>query len=227
MLSAACFPAFGAIWRKANFDRQRAGPAPAYTGFTLRQADKVKENSSNCLELLGQFGRNRGDSGDRLSINPDVLYVMSAQLQNSSAPRFTGEFCHKVEGRNRITIPSDWRFGEEIDLFMIAKSLKKCISVMTQAEVDRLMAQAENLDPADRSDFRDMLGSSLRRVTLDKAGRISIPDEFFDQLGLPKAKEVWFTGSIDTFNIWSVTDFEEFKAQDKVRREELKRKLGI
>jgi len=105
---------------------------------------------------------------------------------------------------------------------------------MTKLEVDRLKAKANDMDAADRSDFLDMLGSSLRRVTLDKAGRISIPDEFFDQLGLPKikeesskTKEVWLTGSIETFNIWSVADFEEFKAQDKVRKEDLKRKLGI
>jgi len=159
---------------------------------------------------------------------------MPTPTQNSDAPSFTGEFCHKVEGRNRITIPSDWRFAEEVDLFMIAKSLKKCISVMTKVEVDRLKAKANDMDPGERSDFLDMLGSSLRRVTLDKAGRISIPDEFFDQLGLPKNKEessknreVWLSGSLETFNIWGVADFEEFKAQDKIRKEELKRKLGI
>src|ERR1700676_4215569 len=123
---------------------------------------------------------------------------MPAALQNSPAPRFTGEFCHKVEGRNRITIPSDWRFEDEIDLFMISKSLKKCISVMTQVKVDKLMADASGLDPAERSDFEDMLGSCLRRVTLDKGGRISIPDDFFGQLGFPKHKEVWLSGSMDT-----------------------------
>ena len=152
---------------------------------------------------------------------------MPAVLQNSAAPCFTGEFCHKVEGRNRITIPSDWRFEEEVELFMIAKSLKTCVSVMMKPELDRLRAKADGMSPEERSDFLDMLGSSLKRVTMDKGGRISIPDYFHDQLGFPKYKEVWLTGSMITFNIWGVPDFEAFKSQDKLRKEELKRKLGI
>ena len=52
-------------------------------------------------------------------------------------------------------------------------------------------------------------------------------EEFHGQLGFPKHKEVWLTGAMHTFNIWSIPDFESFKAQDKLRKEELKRKLGI
>jgi division/cell wall cluster transcriptional repressor MraZ len=152
---------------------------------------------------------------------------MPAPLQNSAAPRFTGEFCHKVEGRNRITIPSDWRFEEEVELFMIVKSLKTCVSVMMKPELDRLVAKADGLSADERSDFLDVLGSSLKRVTMDKGGRISIPEDFRNQLGLGNHKEVWLTGSMNTFNIWSIPDFETFKAQDKQRKEELKRKLGI
>jgi len=152
---------------------------------------------------------------------------MPAAPQNSAAPRFTGEFCHKVEGRNRITIPSDWRFEEEIELFMISKSLKTCIAVMMKPELDRLVEKAAEFSPEDRSDFLDVLGSSLKRVMMDKGGRISIPDDFHTQLGFPKYKEVWLTGSMNTFNIWGVADFESFKTQDKLRKEELKRKLGI
>lgn len=152
---------------------------------------------------------------------------MPAVLQNSAAPCFTGEFCHKVEGRNRITIPSDWRFEEEVELFMIPKALKTCISVMMTAEMDRLVAKAAELPPEERSNFLDMLGSDSKRVMMDKGGRISIPDEFHELLGFPKHKEVWLTGSVNTFNIWGIPDFEAFKAQDKLRKEELKRKLGI
>jgi DNA-binding transcriptional regulator/RsmH inhibitor MraZ len=152
---------------------------------------------------------------------------MASTLQNSDAPRFTGEFCHKVEGRNRITIPSDWRFEQEVELFMISKSLKTCISVMMKPEMDRLLERADGLPSDERSDFLDMFGSSLKRVIMDKGGRISIPDEFHDLLGFPKHKEVWLTGSMNTFNIWGAPDFEAFKAQDKLRKEELKRKLGI
>ena len=190
-------------------------------------ANESKKNGEKSLSFLGRFGGIWVDLGFRSVINATVPYVMPAALQNIADPQFTGEFCHKVEGRNRITIPSDWRFEEEVELFMIRKSLKTCISVMMKAELDRLLKKADELHADERSDFLDMLGSSLKRVMMDKGGRVSIPDEFFDQLGLPKHKEVWLTGSMNTFNIWGVADFEAFKAQDKLRKEELKRKLGI
>ena len=116
---------------------------------------------------------------------------------------------------------------EGIDLFMISKSLKNCVMVLPQREVTRLMEDAAKLEPIPRANFRDMLGSGLRKVKMDQAGRVSIPDDFLDLLRLPENKEVWLTGSIDAFNIWSVPDFEEHKASERMGVEEAKRNLGI
>ncbi|MEA3211421.1 MAG: transcriptional regulator MraZ [Chthoniobacter sp.] len=144
---------------------------------------------------------------------------------NSPAPAFTGEFRHKVEGRNRITIPAKWRFEEEVELFMIPKTLKKCISVMTRAEVERITAEADTMEPEDRSNFLDTFGRHLRQATLDKAGRISIPDDLCKLFGI--AGEVFLSGSLATFNIWNVADFEANEAPEKARKESLMRRLGI
>ena len=152
---------------------------------------------------------------------------MSSTNQNSAAPKFTGEFCHKVEGKNRITIPSGWRFDEEVPMYLIPKADKLCISVMTKAEMERLETKADELEPMERSDFLEMLGGCVREVTLDKGGRISLPEEFFPRLGLPDAREVWLAGATTTFNIWSVQEFEAKRAGEMERRNALKRRLGI
>lgn len=152
---------------------------------------------------------------------------MATTTPISVTPKFTGAFCHKIEGKNRIIIPSAWRFEESVELYMIARSTKKCVSVMPLAEVERLRAQADQWDPIDRAEFLDTFATSLCQITLDKAGRISIPEEFFELLGLPEAREVWLSGSLDTFNIWSIANFTEFQDADKTRKEALKRKLGI
>ena len=152
---------------------------------------------------------------------------MSSTTQNSAAPKFTGEFCHKVEGKNRITIPSGWRFDEEVKLYLIPKSDRICISVMTLAEMERLEKEADKLEPMERSEFLAMLGGCVCEVTLDKGGRISLPEKFFPRLGLPDAREVWLAGATTTFNIWSVKEFEAKKAGDMDRENALKRRLGI
>jgi DNA-binding transcriptional regulator/RsmH inhibitor MraZ len=98
---------------------------------------------------------------------------------------------------------------------------------MTRQEIERLKAEANHLEPAERSEFLDLLGSSLCQVTLDKGGRITIPETFFEQLGLPEARHVWLSGSVDTFSIWRVADFEVQRAEGLDRKNSLKRKLGI
>ena len=155
------------------------------------------------------------------------LPTMSSTTQNSAAPKFTGEFCHKVEGKNRITIPAGWRFDQEVKLYLIPKSDRMCISVMTAAEMERIEKKADELEPMERSAFLEMLGGCVREVTLDKGGRISLPEEFFPRLGLPDAREVWLAGATTTFNIWSLDEFEAKKACEVERQNALKRRLGI
>jgi len=150
---------------------------------------------------------------------------MATINQNSDAPAFTGEFRHRIEGKNRITIPSAWRFGEEVELFMIRKTLEKCISVMPRCEVERLKAKADEMPPEDRSHFLHFFGRNLRQVTLDKAGRISIPDEFCKRLGIEG--EVMLSGSVVTFNIWNVSDFEAAHPEDDDHRASVLRRHGI
>ncbi len=152
---------------------------------------------------------------------------MSSTSQPAAQPKFTGEVRHKVEGKNRITIPSSWRFEEEVPLYMIQKADKACVAVMTQAEMERLERKADDLEAMERSEFLETLGGSIREVTMDKGGRISLPEDFFPLLGLPEAREVWLAGATTTFNIWSVKNFEAKKAGEAERSKALLRRLGI
>ena len=142
-----------------------------------------------------------------------------------ATPAFTGEFRHKVEGKGRVTIPAKWRFEEEVEMFMIAKSAKRCISVLTREDVERKKAELNALPAEERADLLDILGRNLRQVTLDKAGRITIPEEFATQFKI--SGEVVLSGSLDSFSIWNVDEFDANKAAEDARREMSLRKLGI
>lgn len=132
-------------------------------------------------------------------------------IQNSPAPVFTGEFCHRIEGRNRLTIPADWRFGEEVELFLTPRTQKRCIGVFTRAEVERLKAVAtEKMTPEKRAAFLDQFGRKMRRVLMDKGGRITLPDDLRTAFKIDK--DVVLSGAVDTFNLWNAADFEAAKA---------------
>lgn len=127
---------------------------------------------------------------------------------NSPAPYFTGKFPHKVEGKNRVTIPADWRFGEEVELFMFSRTNKRCIGVFTRAELERVQEVAtKDYTAAERADFLDEFGSKLSRVVMDKGGRISLPTDLQKEHEI--VKEVVFVGSVKTFNIWSPANYEQ------------------
>ncbi|MDB6149124.1 MAG: Transcriptional regulator MraZ [Chthoniobacter sp.] len=109
---------------------------------------------------------------------------------------------------------------------MIIRSVKRCIAVMTREEVERHKAVATAaMNAESRARVLDLFGRKLRQVTLDKAGRISIPDELCKELGLER--ELWLSGAVDTFNIWNVSDFEAEKARERAAENDFLRQLGI
>jgi len=102
---------------------------------------------------------------------------MADTVPNSETPVYMGEFCHAIDGKNRITIPSEWRRdGEEIELFLTPSSSANCLAVMPRAALDRLRAKANELAGAQRTTALRRLGSQSRQVTLDKHGRLSLPE---------------------------------------------------
>jgi division/cell wall cluster transcriptional repressor MraZ len=141
------------------------------------------------------------------------------------APTFAGEFRHKVEGKARITVPAKWRFEDEVEMFMIIRGEQRCISVLTREGVDKIIAELEAQSPEDRTELIDILGASLRQVTLDKGGRISIPEDLLKELNI--AGEVMLAGAVKTFTIWNVADFEANKASAALRKAALLRRIGL
>jgi DNA-binding transcriptional regulator/RsmH inhibitor MraZ len=52
----------------------------------------------------------------------------------------------------------------------------------------------------------------MRRVVMDKGGRISLPEELRTAFKIDK--DVMFSGAVDTFNIWNPADFAAEKTSD-------------
>lgn len=131
---------------------------------------------------------------------------MAETIQNNAAPVFMGEFCHSIDGKNRITIPSAWRFDSEVELFLIPSASNKCLKVMPRAELDRVRAKAAVLPGPQKVAFLRHFGSQSRQVTLDKTGRLSLPEEFCRQFKL--AGDVTLSGAIETFEIWNTAEWK-------------------
>jgi MraZ protein len=150
---------------------------------------------------------------------------MANNVQNSSAPVFMGEFCHAIDGKNRITIPSNWRFQEEAELFLIPSTTSRCLTVMTRLELDRIRAKAANLAGPQRIAILRHIGSAGHQVSLDKAGRLSLPEEFCRQLKL--SGDVTLSGAIETFEIWNTAEWNAAHASTKAVADALLPEFGL
>jgi MraZ protein len=149
-----------------------------------------------------------------------------ADLKPSPAtPSFAGEFRHKVEGKGRITIPAKWRFEEEVEIFLIPKSTKHCLSVLTRAELDKVKADLGDRPAQERNEILETIGRTMRQATLDKGGRITIPEEFCQKFKI--AGEVWLVGAVDRFNIWNLADYEADQAVEAARGQTNLQKAGL
>jgi MraZ protein len=160
----------------------------------------------------------------RTALNPHSNHMVNLNA-NLDSPAFTGEFRHKVEGKGRVTIPAKWRFEEEVEMFMIPKTAKRCITVLPRSEVERMKTELRAMPPEERADLLDIFGRNLRQVTLDKGGRITIPEDLCTAFKI--SGEVWLSGSVDTFNIWNGADFEANKAEEEARKASVMRRLGL
>lgn len=134
---------------------------------------------------------------------------MAMSNPNSGAPLFMGEFRHAIDGKNRLTIPSEWRFEEEAELFLLPESTGACLKVMPRQEVERLRERASQLPGLQRAALNRVLGAGTRQVRLDKNGRLVLPPELCERLRL--SGQVTLVGAIETFELWNTSAWEAAK----------------
>jgi MraZ protein len=152
---------------------------------------------------------------------------MAEIIQNNAAPVFVGEFCHAIDGKNRITIPSEWRPQDEkeVELFLVPSSTAHCLTVMPRAELDRIRAKAAGLPGATRTMALRRIGALTRQVTLDKNGRLSLPEEFCQQLKL--SGNVTLSGVLEAFEIWNTAEWKAAQPAQKAATDALLADLGL
>jgi MraZ protein len=142
------------------------------------------------------------------------------------AASFTGEYPQRIDGKGRMSIPSDfrrvlerndsgWAEGLNASLFLLygdhLRDHLQAWSVDAFNEVARgIMAlRPRNAEEARRKavSSRLILGQSVR-LEVDRDGRVVMPARQRQKLGLSEG-EVVFMGAGDHFEIWAAATFEE------------------
>ncbi|MTV82921.1 division/cell wall cluster transcriptional repressor MraZ [Secundilactobacillus folii] len=122
---------------------------------------------------------------------------------------FMGEFEHSIDTKGRLIIPAKFRdqLGEE---FVITRGMDGCLFgyPMDQWEVMQKRLSALPLNKRDARAFVRFFYSAATTCSLDKQGRVNLPQSLIKHAELEK--QCVIVGVSDRFEIWSQDRWEAF-----------------
>lgn len=131
---------------------------------------------------------------------------------------------HGVDEKRRVQIPAMWRpTGQGIEFTVILwpqSNEGPCLRVLPPAKMAKLMADIDAMPNGDpkKTVLKRVIGGASVQVTVDKGGRICIPDEMARGAGIKS--EVILVGLLDRFEIWNPERFERVQNADAVLAQE-------
>jgi MraZ protein len=130
---------------------------------------------------------------------------------------YAGEFRHAVDAKHRVTVPSRWRGAEEKEeFFAVPDPAGNFLMILPPHEFDRVKSDVESnaaISPADRRKFIRRFYALAQLVSVDKQGRILLPEDYCRRLGLDG--EVVLIGSHSRMEIWNTQRWADSTAQEE------------
>jgi MraZ protein len=123
-----------------------------------------------------------------------------------------------VDEKRRVQIPAKWRPTEPEILTLVlwpkGAMPEACLLVLPPKEWEALVQKLKTMPFADSKAeaLRRLLGKKSDRVTLDKGGRICLPESMAKAAHI--GKEAVLVGLLDRFEIWDPERYETASAVD-------------
>jgi MraZ protein len=130
------------------------------------------------------------------------------QLKGVVAQMFLGQFQHNLDDKGRLMIPARYRDLLAAGAF-ITQGFDKCLMVMTDAYFNEVYERINGMNMADASArmLRRLILSNAYPVEVDKVGRILVPQNLREFLGITSG-ELAVAGQGDYFEVWTPADWK-------------------
>jgi MraZ protein len=146
-------------------------------------------------EKVVESGKNAG--------NPGVH-----QLIRIIAQMFLGQYQHTLDDKGRLMIPARYRDLLAPGAF-ITQGFDRCLMVMTESHFNDMYAILNGLNMADQSarQLRRLILSNAYPVEVDKVGRILVPQNLREFLGIANG-DLIVVGQGDYFEVWTPVEWK-------------------
>ena len=131
---------------------------------------------------------------------------------------------HGVDAKRRVQIPAKWRPAEpgtELTLILWPKAKAgPCLRVLPPPQMAKLVREVNAMANSDSHKvvLKRFIGSESVQVTLDKAGRICLPERMAREAGIKG--EAVLVGLLDRFEIWSPERYAKVGESDAIMAQE-------
>jgi MraZ protein len=143
------------------------------------------------------------------------------ELNETTEPTcYNSLYRHGVDSKRRIQIPAKWRPakpGTELTLVLWPKAKEgPCVRVLPPLQMAKLMQEVNAMPNSDSNKvvLKRFIGSESVQATLDKVGRICLPEKMARDAGI--REEAVLVGLLDRFEIWSPERYEKVGASDAI-----------
>lgn len=143
-------------------------------------------------------------------------------------PFYAGEFRHAIDEKNRLTIPSRWRKNKPEEFILLPDSGNQFLIAMSPEEFARMSAEVEanvGVNARERRVFLRQLHSRAQHGLADKQGRLVLPDDLCQQVGLKG--EVALIGGRGRFEIWNVARWKNAHAEETPTYQHVANVIGL
>lgn len=124
----------------------------------------------------------------------------------NEVPVFMRSYRNAVDAQWRVTVPSTWRFAERANLFIRVKN--SCLVVITRMEMDRFLRNAEQHKGTDRTALLQAWADTVEQTKIDSAGRLTLPKEWAQGVGIKAGSKVVLAGATENFQIWAEDQYD-------------------
>ncbi len=137
---------------------------------------------------------------------------------------FMGEYHHNIDEKGRIVIPTKFREILE-DKFIVVRGIEKCLYIYAKKDWEKLVEKLNTL-PFTKKDARTFIRSFFSGATeceFDRQGRTCIASPLIVYAGL--SKECVIIGANDRIEIWGLTEWNNFLAQNEEKLSDIAENL--
>ena len=121
---------------------------------------------------------------------------------------FLGQFQHNLDDKGRLMVPARYRDLLAAGAF-ITQGFDKCLMVMTDAYFKQVYERINNMNLADSTArmLRRLILSNAYPVEVDKVGRILVPQNLREFLGITSG-ELTVAGQGEYFEVWTPAEWK-------------------